>query len=371
MPKIVKIKRSNVAGSTPTLSYGELGYNAADNKLFAGNAANSSVVVGAGGSSGGGSASIVEASTTAGFPATGSAGTLYHAIDAKKIYFWDSSGVYVEVGTSGGGGSGSFTLPTASDSVLGGIKIGSGLTITDGVVSASSVDATLRALFVPPAPTSVTATISGSDASVSWTAPTVLSQTPITDYTVQYRSSSGSAFTTFTRAASTATSATVTGQGVGGYQFQVSAKNGAGNGAYSSIATLASSKLTATRRNGSPSTFTGLGTAASPFTRAARVLGSNADGLGSQSDGTAGSTGGAYAFTATASGTAYATFTFYDDANDGWAGAVLKNGAGQGGSVGDGQTVTARSFAVAAGDVITFYSGNANTSFANVSVWVV
>jgi hypothetical protein len=26
------------------------------------------------------------------------------------------------------------------------------------------------------------------------------------------------------------------------------------------------------------------------------------------------------------------TFTFYDDGNDGWTGAVLKNGIGQGGS---------------------------------------
>jgi hypothetical protein len=117
MPKIVKIKRSNVAGSTPTLSYGELGYNAADNKLFAGNAANSPVVVGAGG--GGGSANIVEATTAAGFPATGSAGTLYHATNSRRIYFWDSSGVYVEAGTSGGGGSGSLsgsvTIPGIGD----------------------------------------------------------------------------------------------------------------------------------------------------------------------------------------------------------------------------------------------------------------
>jgi hypothetical protein len=105
MPNIIKIKRSNVAGSTPTLSYGELGYNAADNRLFAGSAANQAVVVGAGGSGGGGSANIVEATTAAGFPATGSAGTLYHATDAKRIYFWDASGVYVEAGPSGGGGS--------------------------------------------------------------------------------------------------------------------------------------------------------------------------------------------------------------------------------------------------------------------------
>ena len=37
------------------------------------------------------------------------------------------------------GGSGSYTLPTASADTLGGVKIGSGLTITDGVLSANGV----------------------------------------------------------------------------------------------------------------------------------------------------------------------------------------------------------------------------------------
>ncbi len=36
----------------------------------------------------------------------------------------------------GGGGGGSYVLPTASASTLGGVKIGSGITITDGVISA-------------------------------------------------------------------------------------------------------------------------------------------------------------------------------------------------------------------------------------------
>jgi len=39
----------------------------------------------------------------------------------------------------GGGGGGSYTLPTASASTLGGVKVGSGLTITDGVLSADGV----------------------------------------------------------------------------------------------------------------------------------------------------------------------------------------------------------------------------------------
>jgi hypothetical protein len=94
MPKIVKIKRSNVAGATPSVSYGELAYNAADNRLFAGNAANVATVVGSGG---GGSGNIVQAATTAEFPA-GVVGTIYIAIDAGRVFRFDASGFFVEIG---------------------------------------------------------------------------------------------------------------------------------------------------------------------------------------------------------------------------------------------------------------------------------
>ena len=59
----------------------------------------------------------------------------------------DSSG-NVTISVSGGGGSGgsSYTLPTASSSTLGGVRIGSGLTInTSGVVSADVTSSTLTA----------------------------------------------------------------------------------------------------------------------------------------------------------------------------------------------------------------------------------
>jgi hypothetical protein len=68
--------------------------------------ASSTITIAAGGG-GGGSANIVEAATAAGFPATGASGTLYHATDVKKIFFWDAVGsFYVEAGPSGGGGGG-------------------------------------------------------------------------------------------------------------------------------------------------------------------------------------------------------------------------------------------------------------------------
>jgi hypothetical protein len=94
MPKIVKIKRSTTAGSTPSVSYGELAYNSADNRLFVGNAANIATIVGSGG---GGSANIVQAATTAEFPA-GVVGTIYIATDSSRVYRFDASGFFVEIG---------------------------------------------------------------------------------------------------------------------------------------------------------------------------------------------------------------------------------------------------------------------------------
>jgi len=152
-----------------------------------------------------------------------------------KAFTKDASGNIVSV-TLGGG---SYTLPTASSSTLGGVRVGSGLSISSGVLSASD---SRWDLFLPPAPTSVTATAGNAQAAVSWTAPTVLAQTPITDYSLQYSSNSGSSWTTFTRSASTTTSATVTGLTNGtAYTFRAAAVNAVGIGSYST----ASNSITA------------------------------------------------------------------------------------------------------------------------------
>ena len=45
-----------------------------------------------------GSANIVEAATAAGFPATGASSTLYISRDSSRVYRYDSSGVYIEIG---------------------------------------------------------------------------------------------------------------------------------------------------------------------------------------------------------------------------------------------------------------------------------
>ena len=109
------------------------------------------------------------------------------------------------------------------------------VSVTLGGSGGSGEDAVLRALFVPAAPTSVTAAAGNAQATVSWTAPTgVIAQAPITDYVVQFSTNSGSTWTTFADGTSTATSATVTGLANGtAVQFRVAATNGVGTGAYS------------------------------------------------------------------------------------------------------------------------------------------
>jgi hypothetical protein len=93
-------------------------------------------------------------------------------------------------------------------------------------------DALLRSIFVPPAPTGLTVTPGNAQATVSWTAPTgVIAQAPITDYTVQSKTTSAANFVTFSRAASTATNAIVTGLTNGtAYVFRVASVNAVGTG---------------------------------------------------------------------------------------------------------------------------------------------
>jgi hypothetical protein len=96
----IKPRRTYAAGAVPTtsdLETDELAVNWADGRIFTKNAAGDVIVVALGGG-GGGSANIVEAATAAGFPATGASQTLYINRDGSRVYRWDSSGVYIELG---------------------------------------------------------------------------------------------------------------------------------------------------------------------------------------------------------------------------------------------------------------------------------
>jgi hypothetical protein len=144
------------------------------------------------------------------------------------------------------------------------------------------------AVFLPPAPTSLSATAGNAQASLTWSAPTVLSQTPITDYIVQYSSNGGSTWTTFSDGTSTSTSATVTELTNGtAYVFRVAAVNGVGTGAYSSVTSSVTPNNQAIQMGnryvggvlGAYSTWTvsGSGTAASPIVGAMRGDGSSSE----------------------------------------------------------------------------------------------
>jgi len=198
---------------------------------------------------------VIEYANLAGFPGTGETGKIYVARDTGKIYRWSGS-AYVEISPSPGstdsvteGATNLYftnaravaAIPTATSSVAGLVKVGSGLTITSGVLAATGGGDDARwGYFKPAAPTSVTASAGNGQASVSWTAPSVLAQTPVTDYVVQYSNNSGSTWATFSDGTSTSTSATVTGLTNGtAYTFRVAAVNGIGQGAWSTASSAA------------------------------------------------------------------------------------------------------------------------------------
>jgi hypothetical protein len=102
MPDKVRPSRSYTANSVPLsseLTTNEIAINYADSRLYYKTPAGAIqfITLGGGGGSGG-SASIFEAATTAGFPATGSANALYVSRDSSRVFRWDSSGVYIELG---------------------------------------------------------------------------------------------------------------------------------------------------------------------------------------------------------------------------------------------------------------------------------
>jgi hypothetical protein len=210
--------------ANPVLASGEPGYDLTNSILKIGDGVSNwvalsgigSTSVGGGGSS---STSVIEYGAVSNFPASGVASTIYISTDNGRIYRWAST-VYQELGPIS-------YAPIGSDSRWD--------------------------LFLPPAPTGLSVTAGNAQVTLSWNAPTVSTQTPITDYTVQYSSNSGSSWTTFIRSASTSTTVSITGLTNGqAYVLKVAAVNGIGTGTYST----ASSAVTPTVF--SPSSIGGL-----------------------------------------------------------------------------------------------------------------
>jgi hypothetical protein len=151
----------------------------------------------------------------------------------------------------------SSVLPLATTSAAGAIIVGTGLSISSGVLSATgggitandTVDGGDYAGIVGTtagAPTGVAGTANSTSVALSWTAPTSNGGTSIIDYTVQYSTDSGTSWTTFAHSASTSTSATVTNLTRGtAYLFRVAAVNALGNGTFSSASASITPAITA------------------------------------------------------------------------------------------------------------------------------
>ena len=100
---------------------------------------------------------------------------------------------------------------------------------------------------VAPAPvTSLQAMAGNRQVSLRWSAPVSNGGTEITDYVVQYRTTSQSTWTTFPDGMTSATSATVTGLTNGtSYLFRVASVNSAGQGGFCTLSAPATPRTTA------------------------------------------------------------------------------------------------------------------------------
>jgi large repetitive protein len=106
-----------------------------------------------------------------------------------------------------------------------------------GAGSFSSNSSSVTVYNVPGVPTSVVATPSTTQVSLSWIAPAA-NGSAITDYTIQWSSNNGVSWSTFADGVSTATSAIVTGLTNGvSYQFRIAATNIGGTSSFSTAST--------------------------------------------------------------------------------------------------------------------------------------
>jgi hypothetical protein len=108
----------------------------------------------------------------------------------------------------------------------------------------------------PSQPTSVVASAGDKTVNLSWTAPALINGSPVTDYVVEYRNTSGSGWTVFADGVGVGTTALVTGLTNGTtYAFRVTARNAIG----ASLPSIESSPVTPQGPAAPPTTVTGVG----------------------------------------------------------------------------------------------------------------
>jgi hypothetical protein len=233
----------------------------------------------------------------------------------------------------------------------------SAATLADGYV----YDCGAYSSVAPSVPTSLSGVGGSGQVVLSWGVPVFPGGASITDYTVQYSSNSGSSYTTFSRSASTATTATVTGLTNGtAYIFRVSATSSAGTGSYStassSITPASSGPLLSITRIIGGSDASSFTLSGSTFTRTSGYYDDDINGLRS------------YKWTANASATVTVVFSFTDEF-DGSGSAYIKKNGSTVHTVSQGTGIT-RTVSVASTDEITITSSkvDGNQWFINVSI---
>ena len=112
-----------------------------------------------------------------------------------------------------------------------------------GLYSANS--SVVTPATTPGTPTAVVGIRGSGQVQLSWSSPESNGGSAVTDYTIQYSSTSGSSWQTFTHAASAATTATVTRLTNGTrYVFRVASVNAVGTGSYSANSSAATPATT-------------------------------------------------------------------------------------------------------------------------------
>jgi hypothetical protein len=318
MPNKIKPKRSYTANSVPLttdLETHELAINWTDAKAFTKNAAGNIVSVTLGG--GGGGSGLTWSSVPASATASGTAGQI--AYDGSYFYVASATNTWVRAALS------TWTVPVIT------------ISSQPSAQTASSGAATF----------SVTASVSSGSVTYQWERQAL--------GTGSYANVSGA-----TSATLSLTGLTNSANNADNYRVVVSATGATSVTSNAAALTVASASLLSITRNNGTSTFTGAGTTASPFTRAASIALDAADGLSR------------YSWTANASATVTLVFSYRDDDSAGESYQIQRTRSGSTTTIHAGTDGTGISqvVSVISGDVIRFSSSGYPPAqfFSNVSV---
>lgn len=128
-----------------------------------------------------------------------------------------------------------------------------------GNSAASNVAAVMVPYQVASAPSALTATIVNGRAQLSWTAPTFIGGSPISQYSIEYSANGGTTWAVFAYSASTAASVGIAAKGQT-FNYRVSARNAAGVSASSNVASATTPVTVASSVRLNSAISTGVGT---------------------------------------------------------------------------------------------------------------